>query len=166
MSPPPSPAVVVPGAAIAPTPGLEPATTIASIPSSYTETRSECQLLKQCPHLFPASGTHLWRTHGPGLGPHGRSPGPPRSHLGTHGIGYQMTCRPGQPGSAAHPQTGDQGSVSFLQREQCLHKATRHAHIPSNVQSQGTSQMENPLPGPPVFIDPVLVGGVGWSEGG
>lgn len=51
------------------------------------------------------SGTHLWRTHGPGLGPHGRSPGPQQSHLGTHGIGCQMTCQPGQLGSVAHPQT-------------------------------------------------------------
>lgn len=54
----------------------------------------------------PKCGTHPWRTHGLGLGPHGRSPGPQQSHLGTHGIGCQTTCRPGQLGSVARPQTG------------------------------------------------------------
>ena len=60
------------------------------------------------PHLLPTGGTHLWRNHGPGPGPHGRSPGLQQSHRGIHGIGYQMTCLPGPPRSAAHPQTGDQ----------------------------------------------------------
>lgn len=105
----PPPAVVVSGASIAPTPGLEPAPPIAAVPTSYRgHRRKSVSSCSNAPHLIPAGGTHLWRNHGPGPGPRGRSPGLQQSHLGIHGIGYQMTCLPGPPGSAAHPQTGDQ----------------------------------------------------------
>lgn len=62
----------------------------------------------------PPPHTHLWRSRGPGLGPRGRSPGPPRTPLCSHGICSRRISQPGQPGSDARLQTTTEPQLAKL----------------------------------------------------